>query len=132
MISLLKKYPLTATVVAVIIYLSLILNPNRIEIPSVEFADKWAHIVMYLGFSAVVWFEYWKNAHGEVRILTAWISGGIFPALFGGLMELGQKYLTTYRGADWLDALANAVGAFLASAIATSVVCAWKRKHSAR
>ena len=31
----------------------------------------------------------------------------------GGLVELAQAYLTTYRSGDWFDALCNCLGVLL-------------------
>lgn len=36
-------------------------------------------------------------------------------------MELAQKYLTTYRSGEWLDALANSIGVLLAAGVALLV-----------
>jgi VanZ family protein len=38
----------------------------------------------------------------------------IIASVYGGLMELGQAYLTTSRHGDWLDVLANSFGALCA------------------
>ena len=38
----------------------------------------------------------------------------IIASVYGGLMELGQAYLTTSRHGDWLDVYANSFGALCA------------------
>ena len=41
----------------------------------------------------------------------------IVASVYGGLMELGQAYLTTSRHGDWLDVYANSFGALCAFVI---------------
>ena len=97
----------------------------------IQFADKWAHWVMYgfltlvMGIDYVLRDEYlstkpsassaqrqrYKNkgaAIWQLLVIT------IIASVYGGLMELGQAYLTTSRHGDWLDVLANSFGALCA------------------
>ena len=97
----------------------------------IQFADKWAHWVMYgfltlvMGIDYVLRDEYLstkpsassaqrqrcKNkgaAIWQLLVIT------IIASVYGGLMELGQAYLTTSRHGDWLDVLANSFGALCA------------------
>jgi VanZ family protein len=45
----------------------------------------------------------------------------VYPILLGGLMELGQAYLTTCRNGDWLDFIANTIGAIIAIPIGAAI-----------
>ena len=38
----------------------------------------------------------------------------LFPIALGGLMELGQAYLTTCRNGDVIDFIANSIGVLIA------------------
>lgn len=97
----------------------------------IQFADKWAHWVMYgfltlvMGIDYVLRDEYLRakaSAHrkGEQvhkeKGTAIWQFLVIFivASVYGGLMELGQAYLTTSRHGDWLDVLANSFGALCA------------------
>ena len=97
----------------------------------IKFADKWAHWVMYgfltlvMGIDYVLRDEYlstkssassaqrqrYKNKGAAIwQFLVIFIVASVY----GGLMELGQAYLTTSRHGDWLDVLANSFGALCA------------------
>lgn len=97
----------------------------------IQFADKWAHWVMYgfltlvMGIDYVLRDEYlstkpyisWHQRLAHKNKGTAiWQFLVIFivASVYGGLMELGQAYLTTSRHGDWLDVLANSFGALCA------------------
>lgn len=97
----------------------------------IKFADKWAHWVMYgfltlvMGIDYVLRGEYlstkpsassaqrqrYKNKGAAIWQL---LVIAIIASVYGGLMELGQAYLTTSRHGDWLDVLANSFGALCA------------------
>lgn len=99
---------------------------------NIQFADKWAHWVMYGFLTLVMGIEAshgnilygskkWKTI-GRQELLqkkkgtTLWrlLAVFLFASLYGGLMELGQAYLTTSRHGDWLDVWANSFGALCA------------------
>ena len=97
----------------------------------IKFADKWAHWVMYgfltlvMGIDYVLRGEYLRakaSAHRKEELVhkekgtAIWQLLVIFivASVYGGLMELGQAYLTTSRNGDWFDVLANSFGALCA------------------
>ncbi|MBO5707074.1 MAG: hypothetical protein J6S05_08795 [Bacteroidaceae bacterium] len=97
----------------------------------IKFADKWAHWVMYgfltlvMGIDYVLRDEYLRakaSAHRKEEQVhkekgtAIWQFLVIFivASVYGGLMELGQTYLTTSRNGDWFDVLANSFGALCA------------------
>lgn len=130
--SFIVSYRFSLCVLLAIVYLSLVLNPSHLPEPSLCLADKWAHIAMYFGFSMTVWMEFYRVHRNSLSLLKAWIMACVIPAVIGGAMELGQKYLTTYRGADWMDALANTLGAVAASLVATSIILLFLRGRKQR
>ena len=100
----------------------------------IQFADKWAHWVMYgfltlvMGIDYVLRGEYLRakaSAHRKEEQVhkekgtAIWQLLVIFivASVYGGLMELGQAYLTTSRHGDWLDVYANSFGALCAFVI---------------
>ena len=97
----------------------------------IKFADKWAHWVMYgfltlvMGIDYVLRGEYLRakaSAHRKEEqvhkekgtAIWQFLVIAIIASVYGGLMELGQAYLTTSRHGDWLDVLANSFGALCA------------------
>ena len=97
----------------------------------IQFADKWAHWVMYgfltlvMGIDYVLRGEYlstkpyisWHQRLAHKNKGTAiwqFLVIAIIASVYGGLMELGQAYLTTSRHGDWLDVYANSFGALCA------------------
>lgn len=109
-----RKYPLSIVCIALIWVLSLVPFFPETPLDEVEFADKWAHIVMYGGTCCVIWWEYWRrhqSADYEKLFFWAWLA----PILMGGLLELLQEYCTTTRNGDWLDLAANATGVTIAA-----------------
>ena len=47
----------------------------------------------------------------------------LLAVLMSGLLELLQAFCTTYRNGDWLDFVANTIGAFLGSFIGALLMC---------
>lgn len=97
----------------------------------IQFADKWAHWVMYgfltlvMGIECVLRDEYLRKKastsglHEQAHKSTGtaiwqFLFIAIIASVYGGLMELGQAYLTTSRHGDWLDVYANSFGALCA------------------
>lgn len=97
----------------------------------IRFADKWAHWVMYgfltlvMGIECVLRDEYLRKkastsglheqAHkSKGTAIWQFLFIAIIASVYGGLMELGQAYLTTSRHGDWLDVYANSFGALCA------------------
>lgn len=110
-------YPLTLLCVAAVWYLSL----YRVQPPPVHlfsWFDKLVHFCMYGGISSLAWLEYGR-CHKTARAASVLLGAVLLPVLMGGLVELTQAYLTTYRSGDWADFLANALGV-----LAASVLCA--------
>ena len=119
--SYLKRYPLSHFVTAVIIILSLAPIPEMPQLPDVKLLDKWAHFVMSGGLCLVIWWEYLRQ-HRTTDWQRAFTGAVLMPIVLGGLMELGQAYLTTCRSGEWLDFVADSVGVLLALALAYPVL----------
>lgn len=123
---LLKHYPLTLLCLALVWYLSLLIDMPETPMDDVPFIDKWTHLAMYGGTCSVMWIEYLRchdRLNGWKLFLLAWLG----PILMSGLLELLQKYCTTTRQGEWLDFLANSSGVTLAVGIGLLI---WKIKGS--
>lgn len=119
--SYLKRYPLSHLVTAVIIILSLAPIPDVPQLASINLFDKWTHFVMYAGLCLVIWWEYLRQ-HRTTDWRRVSIGAILLPIILGGLMELGQTYLTTCRSGEWLDFIADSVGVLLALMIANPIL----------
>ena len=114
----LKNYPLSLLCIALIWYLSIwFLPPDYIELPSINFLDKWTHFVMYGGTCAVIWIEYLRR-HSTLDkgklFRWAWLA----PIIMSGIIELLQEHCTNHtRSGEWFDFLANSTGVTLAVGI---------------
>lgn len=123
------------TLLTLLLIATLSLMPAQ-EFPEtdIQFADKWAHWVMYgfltlvMGIECILRDEYLRAktfAHGKEEnshknkgtVIRQFLLIFIIASAFGGLMELGQAYLTTTRHGDLLDVYANSFGALCAVAI---------------
>lgn len=121
----LKKYPISLTLILVVIYLSFF-KPPSVEIASIPGMDKIAHICMYGGLSGMLWIEFLRNHRRYDEVLWhAWAGAVLCPLAMSGIIELLQQYCTTYRGGDWMDFLANSVGVTLATLIAYFIIRPW-------
>ena len=98
MLYYLKKYPISLTIIAVVIYLSFF-KPPSLEVGKIVGIDKVAHLCMYAGLSGMLWIEFLRNHCKYDDVLWhAWIGAVLCPVLMSGAIELLQEYCTTYRG----------------------------------
>lgn len=116
-----KRYSLGLLVIIVITYLSLMHVPEIPEVEDVPLIDKWTHMVMYATLTLTIWMQYFRS-HKQINKIKLSIIGIIAPIAWGGLMELAQAYLTTYRSGDWMDFVANSIGVAIAVVIGTLIL----------
>ena len=112
----LKHQPISVILIIVICVICMIPVPES-QISNIRFFDKWTHLTMYAILVAVIMSEsgYRNNVINKKRLL---VGGLLAPIIMGGIVELAQAYLTCgMRSGDWLDFLANSVGALLGSII---------------
>ena len=125
--SYLKRYPLSHFVIASVIVLSLAPIPDVPQLAGVNLLDKWVHFVMYGGLCLVIWWEYLRQ-HRRVEWPRAIVGAVVLPILLGGALELAQAYLTTCRSGEWLDFVADSVGAVLGFLVAGPFILKKNRK----
>lgn len=99
-------YPLTIFVLIAVTTLCLI-PINDPPLKDVPLIDKWTHMVLFGGICLVLYVELSLN-----RQRPLWMAA-VGAALYGGLIELMQKYLTTCRSGEWMDFVADAIGAVI-------------------
>lgn len=119
-----KTYPFSLLIVLAVIALSVMPFPEIKMAEDIPFVDKWVHFVMYGGVAFVIWIEMArrekkKNNHKTHMQSLVW--GLFFPAILGGVLELIQEYLTTTRSGEWLDFLADSIGAVLGALVGAGI-----------
>lgn len=92
---------------ALIIYLGLS-ESDSISISNFDVNDKLAHLLSFLLFY-YLWYKSFVNWFYDKASL--YLFG--FALIFGILIELGQKYLTDSRSAEFLDIVFNLIGILL-------------------
>lgn len=130
----LQNYPLTLLTLVAIFYLSFFTPPKIPELENVRFIDKWTHMVMYGGLTAVVLYEHFK-LHGlqgfklktvpadtlhwpHISVIAFWL-----PSVLGGVIEVMQEHCTDHRrSGEWLDFVADSLGALLVFMIVFALV----------
>lgn len=116
-----KKYPISLFLVVAIWIICLIPIPET-PLDDVPMIDKWTHFVMYGSLCSVIFTEY-ANRHIKPNIKRLAIGGVLLPIIMGGLIELAQAYCTGgNRSGDWMDWIANSIGAMIGTAIGSLVV----------
>lgn len=120
--SILKRYPISLLLIAVITYLSFF-TPPKTELDEITNFDKFVHFCMYFTLSSLLWIEHFR-AHREVK--APWWHGVvgalICPIVYSGVVELLQAYATTTRSGDWADFIFNTLGAIVGSAVCCFVI----------
>lgn len=118
--------PISLVVLIAIFYLSFFKPSStpQIEIPNL---DKLAHFCMYFGLSMMVWLDLFR--YKKVQPILGWTLGFILPVMISGIIEILQSTLTTYRGGDWFDFLANSIGALSASLFMYYLVIPFLKKR---
>lgn len=122
MLTFFRHYGLTMAVAMTIMYVCMIHMPSSastIEIDISNF-DKLVHFMMYVALSAAACKNFYQQ-EANFGTLKLYFWGIVFPIAFGGLIELMQAYLTTYRTGDWMDLLADSLGAIAAYAVCSRV-----------
>lgn len=85
------------------------------QMPSVTLNDKFMHAILYAGLAATWWLAVKRPV---------WIIIGV--TLYGALLEWLQLYCTRTRSGEWLDLLAD----FLGASITMILVILWKRLYT--
>lgn len=115
--AVLQHYPLSIIVVCSLFYLSFF-KPSDDMTQLMITSDKLVHVAMYLLSSLVFWMEWMSSHRGRMKgrnLFKGFLYCLLFPIALGGAIELGQEYLTEYRGGEWLDFAANSCGAIIAT-----------------
>lgn len=115
-----------AAVLAVgIAVVSLIENPH---IPSdIRLSDKAMHALMYALLALSLAAALFRNRHAAWRTALLSILG---TTLYGALLELLQATCTRTRSGEWLDVLADLIGALAGFIVVWIVTLCFHRTHT--
>lgn len=125
---ILKRYPLSLLTLAVILYLSFF-HPPTTPFDRIKNLDKIIHFVMYGGFCIVLWFEYFLT-HSKANIAKIVWGAVVAPAVFSGIVEFAQSYLTNYRGGELADFIFNSIGIVFAALFSIFVTLPLMKKYN--
>lgn len=127
-IKLLMLYPFSSVCIILIWILCFCTTP-RTPLDNVPFIDKWTHIIMYGGTCSVMWIETLRHSRSEIDMKRMLLYVWLCPVLMSGLIELLQAYCTGgRRSGDWMDFLANGLGATLGFVFGM-LIYKYKYKH---
>lgn len=127
---LILRYKYSVLVALVIIILSTIPIPEIKHLEGVPLIDKWVHFLMYAVMSVAMWIDQ-RNSTQPLSI-TYYLWMLIIPSCLGGILELVQAYLTTCRSGEWLDAIADTIGAVIGTVGCYLISWIWNKKTSAQ
>lgn len=109
---MMRHYPFTLACALFIWIICLIPIPET-PLAGVPLIDKWTHFVMYGTLTLIYGIETLRH-HREISLcrLALWL---LLPTItMGGLVEIVQATCTNgVRNGDWMDFLANSIGAVL-------------------
>lgn len=112
MIKFIKTWSFTTLYTLLIIILSLAPLSDDLPLKDVRLIDKWVHFAMYSTVSITAILDIITH-HIQIKsVIACGLTLFFFSVVLGGTMEICQG-LTTYRSAEWLDFLANSIGAAL-------------------
>ena len=99
-------------VLVAICYLSLASDPlagnNRwLDFP---YSDKVVHFIMYGGLTGTFCFDYYRRSVAHYRYI-ALVVAFVVAIAIGAVLELLQAYMGIGRSGDYLDIVANSLGA---------------------
>lgn len=107
----LKNHKLSSITYLLIFIASVMPVPEVKPLVEINLFDKWVHFIMYATLSISVWWDIYHTRQHKSFGISECLKTTLYPALFGGLMELVQRYCTFgIRSGDWIDALANTIG----------------------
>lgn len=105
----------SAFVTAVILYLSFAPSVAFKNVPSFENDDKLVHVFMYFGLTIILIFDFLKSGKksniNQPKFVLVCL---IYPAIFGGLIEILQPIIAFPRAASWFDWIADLIGVLIA------------------
>ncbi|MDR0506629.1 MAG: VanZ family protein [Dysgonamonadaceae bacterium] len=120
-----KKYFISIFLNVAILFLCFIKTDSMPPAP-VENTDKIVHFLMFMILSLTLFFDNTRYFRRKISHVGIVLWSLVFPALLGGLIEIMQENLTTYRSGDLMDFLFDGIGAFSGMIICFLINCKLK------
>lgn len=111
--NIILHYWKSITVITVIIYLSFATPSTFQGVPTFENMDKVIHFLMYMTLTMALISDFNHKKRVNIHSLSFIIFCLVFPAVFGGMIELFQLYFFPPRSAEWGDWFSNIGGTFM-------------------
>lgn len=121
-LTLLRRYPLSCYLI-IGIWIACFMNVPDTPLSHISLIDKWTHFTMYGLTTMVIGLEILKSHRPKQdglwqqlrqQLVYTWL----LPILMSGLIEILQAYCTGgRRSGEWLDFVANAIGATIGATI---------------
>jgi VanZ family protein len=116
----LSRYHLLSSISAVIILVVCVIRiPSNESLSSIPYIDKIVHFLLFFTFGSLYILENWLiSSRKRYKPWGTFLNILLLIAVFGGLIELIQQDMTTYRSAelkDWLFDMTGAVTSLLVS-----------------
>lgn len=119
----------TGVVLCAILYLSLTADPmpNTSRFFDFPGADKLVHFIMYGGLTGCFCFDYYRRPCNSYNAKVPVIAT-LTAIIISGVVELLQNSMGLGRTGDWLDMLANALGALVGMVVGDALMRRWFAK----
>lgn len=120
-----KEFWPSMLTLAVILYATLDSQPIEEDMMlPIPYLDKWIHAIMMGGLVGAIAFDLQRHHKEKPKYLTTKLMWTIWigVVIFGGVDELAQSWMDNGRGSEWLDFLADCVGATVAVFAAPPVI----------
>jgi len=106
-----KLYFFVAISLTILITIGSLISVEKVvEIPPVKFLDKLLHVSAYFLLTISWLFAFYKSLKLQGKRYLV----GVFIFIFGIIIEIMQRVLTTFRQAELLDLFANLGGIVIA------------------
>lgn len=122
--TILRGYWKSLLVALIILYASLLREPH-FTLPPIDHGDKWAHLLAYAIFGAMMCWDSTRYGLTGWRKLLVVI---LLPVLYGGALEVMQEWWFYPRTGDWWDWMADSIGVGLGASIASAIIALTTRK----
>ncbi len=103
---------------SLVVFIGILLLSTVLSIPvqieGVGYTDKLSHIFAYFVLIITLLFAFYKNGLLKPK---NWLLLIVLCSVYGVLLEFTQYSLFPNRYFEWLDAIANVLGAFIGSVI---------------
>ncbi len=124
------RYTFLPLLVVLVIFIgTCLLTPSRMpEMPAGIPWDKLVHFGMFFALSAISLVDYHRMHNGNPPFFRWIFWGFVIPVVYGGIIELLQKYVFASRSAEWADWTADILGSLLATIVV--IIFIKKRRYS--